>query len=248
MRLKHCCSLFLALLVLIMAPGAVTAAPLVIMVDPGHHLDAPGATSCSGIPEYQFNQKLAEVVIRRLRAAGYQVHSTADIPGPLRPRERAKRAAQADLLLSLHHDSVQPEAGNRMPGGGFCSRAANGFSLFVRQGGGAEPLAILIGQGLLQRGMVFNTYHAHVHRHEGYPILSSQAGLYAGGRLELLQSSTVPAILIEAAVIVHPDDERLAASPAYQSAYAEVITESLSRCRRAAVPLRGLVCDGQVPE
>lgn len=243
MLLRRCFSIVM-LLLLVQAPAA-WGIPLSVVVDPGHHPDAPGARGCSGTLEYRLNRALAEVLVAKLRFAGHHVSKTPAIPF-LRPRQRAVSAADADLLLSLHHDSVQPEDGTYTPRG-FCTTKARGFSLFVRDDAMSRGLAIRLAHELRSQGIPFNSYHGKLHPQEGYRLLAPQ-GVYDGSRLAILQTAAVPAILMEAAVIANPEDEVQAQTVGYQERIADAVVRSLAGCRRRVAPERGLVCVESVPE
>jgi N-acetylmuramoyl-L-alanine amidase len=82
-------------------PSATAAT---IALDVGHSPRKSGAASARGVPEFGFNQALVQAVRDALEARGVTV---VMIPGgDLRARAAAARGA--DLLLSIHHDSVQP--------------------------------------------------------------------------------------------------------------------------------------------
>jgi N-acetylmuramoyl-L-alanine amidase len=81
-----------------------------VLIDVGHTATSPGADSARGVPEYDFNLKLADVVAQSLHEAGFDktvrlITSGAKFPSLF---ERARRAnnVQADLFISIHHDSV----------------------------------------------------------------------------------------------------------------------------------------------
>ena len=42
-----------------------------VLVDVGHTATSPGADSARGVPEYEFNLKLADVIAQSLREAGF---------------------------------------------------------------------------------------------------------------------------------------------------------------------------------
>jgi N-acetylmuramoyl-L-alanine amidase len=81
-----------------------------ILVDVGHTAEIPGAMSARGVPEYEFNLKLARAIERELSGAGFRstlvlITGGATFAGLV---SRVKRANEwpADLFLSIHHDSV----------------------------------------------------------------------------------------------------------------------------------------------
>jgi len=87
-------------------------APTVVAVDVGHTIEAPGATSARGVPEYVFNKGFAEHLVTALeRHPDFKpllVNADGLIPS-LDARVAAARAGGADVFVSIHHDAVQPQ-------------------------------------------------------------------------------------------------------------------------------------------
>ncbi|MGD9922968.1 MAG: N-acetylmuramoyl-L-alanine amidase, partial [Pseudorhodoplanes sp.] len=84
-----------------------------VIVDVGHTPESPGAISARGVDEYNFNLALARVIDGKLREAGFDrahllLAKGEAIPSLVR-RVAQANAMSADLLVSIHHDSV-PEA------------------------------------------------------------------------------------------------------------------------------------------
>ena len=81
-----------------------------VLIDVGHTAISPGADSARGVPEYEFNLKLADVIAQSLRDAGFD-KSVRLVTGGSRLASLFQRAAsannlQAELFISIHHDSV----------------------------------------------------------------------------------------------------------------------------------------------
>src|SRR5690349_16031311 len=81
-----------------------------LVVDVGHTPEIPGAISARGKTEYDFNLRLAKVIERKMIAAGFGrttvlLGTGQAIPSLVR-RVLQANAMSADLLLSVHHDSV----------------------------------------------------------------------------------------------------------------------------------------------
>jgi N-acetylmuramoyl-L-alanine amidase len=93
---------------LLVAPAAAREPPLVA-IDVGHYLAEPGATSARGRAELEFNRDLAALVRDELQSRGIRV-LLVGADGDMAVLSRRTAAARgADLLLSVHHDSVQPD-------------------------------------------------------------------------------------------------------------------------------------------
>lgn len=81
----------------------------IVMLDPGHGGQDPGAISRSGHYEKNITLNMARETRDLLRAAGYKVVLTrdSDIFIPLRGRIKKAHEANADLFISIHADSAK---------------------------------------------------------------------------------------------------------------------------------------------
>ncbi|MFP5259251.1 MAG: N-acetylmuramoyl-L-alanine amidase, partial [Acidobacteriota bacterium] len=208
------------LLALIVLPAACDRAlagcipaDLVVAIDAGHGPKASGAVSASGLPEYQFNFRLAGQVRDALVAAGFAKAFLLDPVGSdLPPAGRAGRAnaAHAALLISIHHDAAQPQffTSETIDGKTLrsCDRFA-GYSIFYsernRQAAESLALARLIGRQLRREGLPFTRHHAADIPGERRPLVDDQAGVSRYDGLAVLHAATMPAVLVEAGVIVN---------------------------------------------
>lgn len=199
-----------------------------VMLDPGHSPQVPGATGCSGEKEYHYNRLLAETVSAKLTTAGL-TSSLTDAGNSL--PQRAAQAIGYDLLLSLHHDSVQPRFIVRTKQGGVCSDKASGFSLFVSTRNPAYlqslEYATRLAKALIARGLKPSLHHAESIAGEGRTLLSKELGIYQYDELQILASAPAPAVLFEAAVIVNRADEARASTPAFRRLIADAIAEAV---------------------
>lgn len=204
--------------------GLAGAAPIVI--DPGHSPAQPGALSCGGHYEHLFNGDLAVAVIRRLVSEGFAVLPTRDWEEELSLRERAALARGAALFVSLHHDSAQPQY-LEPRGAGMCNDSLRGYSIFVSRKNGQFPRSLkaarAAGEVLRQRGLRPSTHHGEAVKGENRPCLDAHLGIYAFDDLVVLKHAAAPALLLEAAVIVNPEDEARALDPAYRAIIAEAV-------------------------
>lgn len=80
----------------------------IIVLDPGHGGQDPGAIGCSGVYEKNITLAMARELKKILEKDGYKVYLTRnrDIFIPLRERVRIARNYKADLFLSIHADSA----------------------------------------------------------------------------------------------------------------------------------------------
>ena len=79
-------------------------------MDVGHTAEAPGATSARGFKEYDFNLRLAKEIEQKLIEAGFGKTMLLVTEGRamkgLVKRVTVANNADADLFLSIHHNSV----------------------------------------------------------------------------------------------------------------------------------------------
>jgi N-acetylmuramoyl-L-alanine amidase len=90
-------------------PGAKAPGRMVVVIDPGHGGQDPGAIGGAGTQEKMVTLAVAREVRRQLEATGrYRVHLTRDGDHflPLRERVQKARRWRADLFVSIHADSI----------------------------------------------------------------------------------------------------------------------------------------------
>lgn len=198
-------------------PPACDPAGLRVALDIGHSLAGPGATSARGAPEFDYNRRLALTVAAALARAGFPVLLIGEAGTPIRLEERTRlaRAGGTGLFLSLHHDSVQPHYLSEWTVDGRTQRHSDrfrGFSLFVSgatpQAAGSRAFATLLGEALLAGGLAPSLHHAEPIPGEGRPLLDARIGLYRFDQLAVLRTAAMPAVLLEAGVIVHREEEQ----------------------------------------
>lgn len=229
------------------APAAAACRPgeFAVVVDVGHHPAAPGAISARGVPELEFNQALAAAVVTALRSAGFAQARRLDADGAL-PKLPARvdrlRALAPPLVLSIHHDSVQPHYLETWVWQGETRRFSDrfrGYSLFVsrRNGEFAKSLtaALAIGEALRQAGFLPTLHHAEDIDGERRPLLDAGRGVYAGDGLAILAHDAAPAVLIEAGVIVHREEELRVASDPFRRRFADAVARAVQTyCAKTA--------------
>lgn len=202
------------LFILCGALEARAAAAVTVALDVGHSRKAPGATSARGASEFTFNRDLALAVRERLQAAGVATRMIGEAGDANDLQRRAEAATGADLLLSIHHDSVQPQyLEDRLLDGKHrrvCDRFS-GFSVFVsrRNPNIAASLkcASAIGAELRKAGFKPTMHHAEKIRGENRELADKANGVYYFDDLIVLKTAKVPAVLLEAGIIVNPTEE-----------------------------------------
>ncbi|MCA8272504.1 N-acetylmuramoyl-L-alanine amidase [Burkholderia sp. AU30280] len=177
-----------------------------IVVDTGHTPAHPGSTSASGRVEYLYNLDLSAAVAEKLVAHGDRVLRTSADGREIALDQRSTQAPDANLFVSIHHDSMQQQfidAGRQ--------REFRGFSVFVseRNPHYAESLrcAKAIAERLIASGERPSLYHAQPIRGENRPLIDPLLGIHRFDDLVVLRTAPIPAVLVEAGVIVNPDEE-----------------------------------------
>lgn len=216
-------------------PTAVPA-PLVA-IDAGHTVAVPGAISARGQPEFEFNRALAQRVDFALRQLGVRtllINLDGHI-GSLAERPAAAAAAGADFLLSLHHDSVNESELIDWTWQGRLHTYADswrGHSLFISRRNPDVGLSLLCGSTIgarLQRlGFTPTDKNA---RRRAYADAGHAVHYY--DNLVVLHRATHAALLFEAGVIKHRDEELLLRDPAYQARMADGIASGIAACLQA---------------
>lgn len=207
--------------------AAAPAGAAEVAVDVGHHLGAPGVISASGVPEFEFNRRLAFDVRDVLQAGGLRVRMIGERGDFADLHARTRAALGADLFVSIHHDSVQAR---------YLPRAAEfaGFSLFVsrlnRQLAKSLACASAIGAALRAAGFTPSLYHADPVRGEDRPFADAANGVHYFDNLAVAKTAAMPALLVEAGVIVNRQEEAHLSEPATRLRIAQAIGSGAQAC------------------
>ncbi len=235
------------------APAAVVPPPprcdpgsLPVAVDVGHSPEKPGATSARGQGEYHFNRALADTLLAELASQGFDGSfriDAADAALSLTARPRRASQGGAAVLLSLHHDSVQPhylQDWRHPDGPGRYADNFSGFSLWIAPDAPAGPqsreLGQALGAALLASGHRPTLHHAEPIPGEDRELLDADVGLYRRDTLAVLRTSTLPTVLVEAGVIVNRADELRLRDPDWQQGFAQALAAGLTAYCAATAP------------
>jgi N-acetylmuramoyl-L-alanine amidase len=180
--------------------------------------------SASGKAELEFNLELAYELKNHLQRNGFHVHMIEDVPVLA---ERTRLAEGADLFVSIHHDSVRPEL---MPDADLYS----GFSLFVSrlnpQLDKSLSCASAIGTELRAAGLEPSRYHAEPVPGENRPYADRTNGVHYFDNLAVARTATMPAVLVEAGVIVNRHEELRLREPQMRQRIARAIADGVRHC------------------
>ncbi|MEO8410802.1 MAG: N-acetylmuramoyl-L-alanine amidase [Propionivibrio sp.] len=222
-----------------MLAQACDRSDFVIAVDAGHSHASPGATSARGVPEVRFNRQLARSVYDTLLRAGFdKAFLTNKDQDTVSLTDRAAQANErkARVFLSIHHDSVQQrylstwyfEGKQRL-----YSDLFSGYSLFVSARNvdykGSVRLAELLGSEFRRRCLIPTLHHAENTPGENRELVDQLRGIYRFDDLVVLRSTNMPAVLIEAGVIVNRRAELVLRSPVYRETLATAITTAVKQ-------------------
>jgi N-acetylmuramoyl-L-alanine amidase len=212
---------------------------LKIAIDIGHSPNRPGAISARGVSEYSFNKQIAELLLQNLKQKGFKNAFILTDPNPemtLHHRTKILNQKAADLLISIHHDSVQPHYLDQWEFEGenyHFSDRFKGFSIFFS---GKNPkieqslqLAKLVSQEFLQLKLKPTLHHAENITGENRPLIDSEHGIYRFDNLIILKNAKMPAILVECGVIVNRDEELQLSEINHQKKLANALSNAISQ-------------------
>jgi N-acetylmuramoyl-L-alanine amidase len=207
------------------APANCQRSAFRVVVDVGHTVDAFGAISARGIPEYAFNLQLAQEVKQALVDAGFDktILLITDKAPPRGLFERAMHAnaIPADLFISIHHDSVPDYLletweyeGQQNP---FSDRF-KGYAIFISNDNADRAGSLLfgkfLGKALQARGLQYTPHYTlELMRHRRRELVDAATGVYRYDALIVLRATRMPAVLLEAGSIINRQEELELATP-----------------------------------
>lgn len=198
-----------------------------LVLDVGHTPEVPGAISARGVGEYEFNWRLANEAYEALRRAGFSrtyLINARQREMSLGERVSEARRRKADLLVSIHHDSVLPQFLKNGKIEGVereFTTYARGYSIFVSEGRStsAKSLAAarLLGNALQAQGLVGSTHNGEPIKGANRKRLDAHANVYAYPALVVLKYAKMPSLLFEGGVIKNPADETRMNNPEHRA-------------------------------
>ena len=222
--------------------AACPGGPPTVAVNVGHSQADPGAISARGKPEFAFNAALAHVVAAALARAGARPKLINEDGASISLGERVEQInrIRPTLLLSIHHNSVQPRYLEPWTVGGRSldyGDRFSGFSIFVsnrnRAADESRRFAAALGDALLAAGLMPSLHHAEPIPGEGRPLLDPRLGLYAFDGLAVLKGAAAPAALLEAGIIKNRADEQTIDTPQFRTRVADAVVEAIAAwCRQ----------------
>ena len=226
----------------------------VVMIDPGHGGEDPGAIGPSGLKEKNVVLSIAREAKKRLEGIGYTVYMTRneDIFIPLGVRVAKARARNADVFVSIHADA-------------FTSPSARGTGVYMLNTKGATSSAATFlaqtqnnadaiggvaksGNRSVDNAILDMTQTATMRdsRKLGHSVLTELGKLNQlhKGRVDeanfaVLRAPDIPSILVETAFLSNPTEERLLGSDSFRRQCADAIATGIQKYVNNAVLRRG---------
>ena len=206
-----------------LAKGEVSCGtPATVVLDIGHSPGAPGARSARGRPEYAFNKRFAHELAQSLEVAGFATRVLNPNGANLSLSRRGAEIAKIGqgVLISVHHDSVQPHYLSEWTVNGRTERYSDlfrGFSLFISNRSGhprqSTSLARAIGGALRQAGYRPSLHHGEAIKGENRPVIDADNGVFGFDDLVVLRNAQIAAVLFEVGVIVNRAEEAALDAP-----------------------------------
>ena len=199
-----------------------------IVLDVGHTPESEGATSARNVSEFSFNLRLAKRIELQLKADGFAETRLLLTEGKARRslvrRVTAANNLQANLFLSIHHDSVPEKFLENWEFEGRKSRYSDrfsGYSVFVSRRNPdfktSLSFAEMIGKEMTALGLEYARQYSQaiMGRHQR-PLLNKETGVYSYDELVVLRTTKMPAVLLEAGSIINRDEELRMDSPEHR--------------------------------
>ena len=196
-----------------------------IVLDVGHTAESEGAISARNISEFVYNLRLAKRIEEKLKAEGFRETRLLLTEGKARrslvKRVDAANNLPADLLLSIHHDSVPNKFLEDWEFEGKKSRFSDrfsGYSVFVSRSNPdfktSFAFAELIGKEMKAQGFDYaKQYSQAIMGRYQRELLNKETGVYRYDELIVLRKTRMAAVLLEAGSIINRDEELKMSSP-----------------------------------
>lgn len=211
--------------------ATVSAAPLVA-IDVGHGLLDSGAISARGRSEYAFNRELADFLAQAVRDKGLAVREV-NFDGSVRKlTDRPRLAHGSDFFIAIHHDSISQQYLSFWDWDGSeasYTDVKRGYGIFVSAQNpdlaSSLRCASSIGSQMRRAGFVPTAWHGRKHL-----AADLENGVWYYDNLVVLYRTSLPAVLFEAGVIKHREEELELRDPKRQARMADAVANGIAAC------------------
>ncbi|WP_274584969.1 N-acetylmuramoyl-L-alanine amidase [Neisseria leonii] len=225
----------------------------VVILDPGHGGEDPGAMSKNGLREKDVVLSIARETKKLMEARGYTVHMTRneDVFIPLGVRVAKARQLRGDLFISIHADAfTNPDArgsgvyvlnthGATSAAARFLAQTQNAADLIggVKSMGNRSVDSAILDMTQTVTNRDSKTLGQHVLTELGkYNRLHK--GRIDEANFAVLRAPDIPSILVETAFISNPVEEQKLAGTAFRRECARAIADGTQKYLATAVLAR----------
>ncbi len=227
---------------------------VVVMLDPGHGGEDPGAIGPSGLREKDVVLSIARETKKRLDALGYKTYMTRneDIFIPLGVRVAKARKLKADVFISIHADAfTSPSAkgtgvyalstkGATSAAAKFLEQTQNNADLI----GGVKTVGIRsVDTAIMDMTQTVTNRDSLVLAQKVLKELGNINNLHKGdvdrANFAVLRAPDIPSILVETAFISNPQEERMLSGSDFRQKCAQSICSGIQGYIKNAVLARG---------
>ncbi|MDO4696432.1 MAG: N-acetylmuramoyl-L-alanine amidase [Neisseria sp.] len=213
-----------------------------VMLDPGHGGEDPGAIGPSGLREKDVVLSIARETKKRLEQMGYKVRMTRneDVFIPLGIRVAKARKLKADVFVSIHADSfTSPNArgtgvytlstkGASSAAAKFLAQTQNDADLI----GGVQTVGNRhVDTALLDMAQTVTNKDSQILGQKVLNELGKLNKLHKGrvdqANFAVLRAPDIPSILVETAFLSNPVEEQLLASMDFRRRCAQAIADGV---------------------
>ena len=228
---------------------------IIVVLDPGHGGEDPGAVGPSGLKEKNVVLAIARETRKLLEAKGYKVYMTRneDVFIPLRVRVAKARSVKADVFVSIHADASERSSARgtgvfALSQKGATSEAARYLAKTQNAADNIGGVIEKVGNKMVDNTLFDLTQTATINDSLklGKIVLNllGKINKLHQGRVEqagfaVLKAPDIPSILVETAFISNPIEEQKLAGQKFRTQCAKTITEGIDTYFRQGAALRG---------